>query len=67
MKTHSSAANDESKNKMCSTQTCMDLLFPLYPPIMSALFLILGSAYYAQNYADIIDAGYGVAHVVTIT
>ena len=37
---------------MCSTQTCTDLLFPLqYPPIMSALFLILGSAYYAQNYA----------------
>ena len=25
----------------CSTQMCMDLLFPLYPPIMPALFLIL--------------------------
>ncbi len=46
------------------TRPCFDAcswwdspLFPQHPPIMPALFLILLSAYYARNYAGIIDAG----------
>ena len=47
----------------CAVHKHARISYSLYP-IMPALFLILGSAYYAQNYAGIIDAGLIVVHVL---